>query len=143
MDQSAIHKIIKKGRRVTVNELVAFSEVLEVSINELLLPLEIALSRELNDLLVELTVHREAYAEAAVPLTVTIRKISQRMFQNGWFTPRLLDALDAQERAMLNLIDIALEAELAIENSDLGEFPREQFFRQGRHASRDTTESRN
>ena len=123
LDQSAIHKIIKKGRRITVNEFVALSEVLGVSINELLVPVETALSRRQNELLEELKVHSQAYMLATKPMVATIRKISIFMLATGWFTPRLIDALAAQERAMVNLIDVALEAEWALEGTDLGEFP--------------------
>ena len=123
MDQSAIHKIIKKGRRITVNELVAFSEVLDLSIAELLVPLEDALSRRQNELLTELHESRKSYVSAARSVEETIREIALLMNQTGFFTPRLLNALAAQENSMVNLIDIAFEASDALVGTDLGEFP--------------------
>jgi hypothetical protein len=123
MDQSAIHKIIKKGRRITVNELVAFSEVLDLSITELLVPLEDALSRRQNELLEELNSQAQAYTAAGEPMIETIRKIAALMMQTGYFNPRLMEALAWEERARVNLIDVALEAQAALTGTDLGEFP--------------------
>jgi transcriptional regulator with XRE-family HTH domain len=123
MDQSAIHKIIKKGRRITVNELVAFSEVLGVPINELLGPLETELGRRQDELLKALDKHRKAYVSATNPMVETINEIAKFMLKTGYFSPRLLNALADQERSMVNLVDVALEAEDALRGADLGEFP--------------------
>ena len=123
LDQSAIHKIIKKGRRITVNELVAFSEVLDLSITELLVPLEDALSRRQNELLEELNSQAQAYRAAREPMIETIRKIAALMMQTGYFNPRLMEALALEERATRNLIDVGLEAQEALTGTDLGEYP--------------------
>jgi hypothetical protein len=50
-------------------------------------------------------------------------KISVLMMQTGYLNPRLMEALALEERARVNLIDVALEAEDALRGRDLGEFP--------------------
>ncbi|MEU4287799.1 helix-turn-helix transcriptional regulator [Kribbella sp. NPDC026596] len=55
IDQSALYKIEKSDppRRITVDELVGFAAVFGIAIEDLLLPLEVALDREVRGLLKE------------------------------------------------------------------------------------------
>lgn len=63
---SAIYKIEKSDppRRITVDELVAFSQVFAVPVEELLLPAEVVTSKELSELIIKWNSARERAAAA-------------------------------------------------------------------------------
>lgn len=65
INQSAIYKIekAKPRRRITVDELVAFSTVFEIDVNDLLLPLEAVLDSRLRELGAEVIVGIAALAD--------------------------------------------------------------------------------
>jgi hypothetical protein len=76
-----------------------------------------------NELLNALDKHRKAYVLATNPMVETIREIAVFMLKTDYFSQRLLNALADQELSMVNLVDVALEAEDALRGTDLGEFP--------------------
>lgn len=88
IDQSAIYKI-EKGkprRRITVNELVAFAAVLQVPIEDLVLPAEIAAQSAFRDTWDELQRNREQMAAIWADVN---EKIAPMMERNATLTKRL------------------------------------------------------
>lgn len=61
---SGLYKIEKAGRRITVDELVAFSHVFDIPIEKLLLPPELAAGEVFTDLMVAWNRKRESAAAA-------------------------------------------------------------------------------
>lgn len=90
IDQSALYKIekAKPPRRITVDELVAFGEVFELSLVELTTPLETIVSARMLELLSACRAHYEAlrdtigdtvnYMESVEPSEVLYRQNLQK-----------------------------------------------------------------
>jgi len=125
MDQSAIHKIIKAEppRKITVNELAAFADILEVPVESLLQPLETALSAKANALLDELHSSRTALMKASGAASKVVREIGVFLGSAQQLDSQVIDAMVKQDTAMVNLIDVLIEAEAALRGDDVADYP--------------------
>jgi len=123
MDPSALSKIKAGKRKINVEELASFAQVLAVSVQDLLKPLELALSTEINEVLEELDERRHALMEASNAAAAAVQKVCLLVTQAGHLTPKMLQAAVRQETAMLHMIDVMLEAEAAIRGDDFDDYP--------------------
>lgn len=82
---SAIYKIEKSDppRRISVDELVAFAKVFEVSVEELLLPVEVAEVRALAELFLAWDKARQASALAKVQEEEALAAVRQFVAERG------------------------------------------------------------
>ncbi len=125
IDQSAVNKILKghPPRRIAANELAAFAEVFGVPVGRLMKPLEVDLSQEMNALLEELHERRKTLLEASAAVADIVRKIALLLLGTDQFEPRILNALAEQEKAMINMLDVLLEAEAALRGDEPADYP--------------------
>lgn len=124
IDQSAISKIYSgkpKPRAISTNELAAFSQVLDVPVTELLRPLRAALSVQANDLLQELDDRRSAVIKAASAAQDVLRRVALFTGDVEALDVRFVEALAAQESALVHVVDLLLEAEAALTGEDAWE----------------------
>ncbi len=124
IDQSAISKIYKgkpKPRAISTNELAAFAQVLELPVAELLRPLRSALSAQANDLLEELDERRSDVVKAASAAQDVLRRVALFTGDVEALDVRFMDALVAQESALVLVVDLLLEAEAALTGEDAWE----------------------
>lgn len=96
IDQSAIYKIEKSDppRRITVDELVGFSEVFGIPIEELLLPPEVAADQAARSLLME---WRSRRAE----LDDVIRRLAKHTIEHPRTSELIEDLLTDDDRAAI------------------------------------------
>ncbi len=123
MDPSALSKIKGGTRKINVEELATFAEVLAVSVQDLLKPLELALATEINERLDELDESRHALMEASNAAAAAVQKVCLLLTEAGHLTPKMMQAAVQQETAMLHMIDVMLEAEAAIRGDDSDDYP--------------------
>ncbi|MGO4603048.1 hypothetical protein [Terrabacter sp. 2YAF2] len=112
-NQSSIHKMLRQDppRRITVNELAALAEIFDVPMQELAQSVDRSLSEEANRLLADLYAAKEPYLAAAQRLSRTIRHLTLAFLASDEFSGSLMAVLARQESSMLELLDIAHEAE--------------------------------
>ncbi len=123
MDPSALSKIKGGKRKINVEELATFAQVLAVSVEDLLKPLELALSTEINEMLSALDERRRLLMQASSAAAATVQKVCLLITEAGHLTPKMMQAVVQQETAMLHMIDVMLEAEAAIRGDDFDEYP--------------------
>lgn len=123
MDPSALSKIKAGKRKINVEELATFAQVLAVSVQDLLKPLELALSTEINEVLDELDERRRLLMQASSAAAATVQKVCLLIAEAGHLTTTMMQAVVQQETAMLHMIDVMLEAEAAIRGDDFDDYP--------------------
>lgn len=124
MDQPTISKLERGSRGISVNELVAFSEVFQRSPERMLSPPTTEdLGSEIAELLDRLDIKRKTLMRASNDVTRTLRELAATLVDVGSFDPQVLDALAEQERAMVRVFDIALEIEANVRGLDLHQVP--------------------
>lgn len=126
IDQAGLWKIVKANppRKVAAEELATLSEVLDIPVGDLLKPLEVALGDEAQRLLEQLNVKRSAYLAAAQDVQDTIVEITRLLAAAGRLDyNRYIGALAEAERAMINLLDLMLEAEAELRCEDFEQWP--------------------
>lgn len=106
IQSSAIYKIEKADppRRITVDELVGFSEVFAVPVQHLLMPPEIAAKERLLDLLTEWELTRQKYAAAAEDREAAEKDLRAYVVENP-------DVRDALEAALTNWVEATFDDE--------------------------------
>ncbi len=95
INQSAIYKI-EKGRprrRITVDELVALSQVLDMPIEHLLLPPELAATQRLGELLREWEEASDAATQADIRLHKSWTRLTDYVSANAAITGNLSELL--------------------------------------------------
>lgn len=112
VDPSSLYKIVKGAppRRISVNELAALSEVLDVPLERLMQPIDLRLAEEAESLIEELGARVQAYRAEAGKAAETIRRIALLIASSDEFSGQLLAAMARQESSVLELTDVALEA---------------------------------
>jgi hypothetical protein len=126
INQSAIHHMIKGDppRQIRANELAALAQVFEQPVTRLLMPLDLALSEEANELFEVLNRQRLSYLAAAQTTYETIFKITALLGDaNTLDRHRLTRYIAEAETGMVNLLDLMLEAEAALRGEDFAEWP--------------------
>lgn len=110
---SSIHRMLKgqPRRRIHVNELVALSQVLHIPLADLMQPTEGQLARQVELLIRRLDGHIKAYRAEAEKASEVIRQMALVMAAGDQVTKRLVVAAALHESAVMNLIDVAVEAE--------------------------------
>lgn len=94
INQSGLYKI-EKGeprRRITVDELVAFSEVFQVPVDQLLLPPDLALSREAAVLLIAWYNAQSAEVRAKADTESALASLKEHVAQH----PEIVDRVEEQ-----------------------------------------------
>lgn len=106
IQSSAIYKIEKAAppRRITVDELVGFSQVFALPVQNLLMPPEVAAKERLLDLLAEWEVARSRYAAAQVERDEAQNELRSYVQENP-------DVHDALESALSNWVEATFEQE--------------------------------
>ena len=132
MDQSAISKIYSgkpKPRSISANELAAFSQVLGVPVAELLAPLRAQLSVQANELLEELDERRTDVIRASAAAQEVLRRVALFVGDVNRLDVKFIDALVAQETALVHVVDLLLEAEAAVTGENAWDL-QDQYFRE-------------
>jgi hypothetical protein len=113
MNQSSIHKMLRQDppRRITVNELAVLAVVFDVPMQKLVQSVDRSLSEEANRLLQDMYKAAKPYREATRKLSHAIRQLALVLLAGDEFNMKLVDAMARQEASMLELMDLAHEAQ--------------------------------
>ena len=105
-------------RRVTVDELAAFAELYELTLEDLLKPPHIAMADEVASLLESLGAHQRALLRAWQGLSDDVRQL-MLLVPTGWMTARTLEAMAGAEQNLRKVIDPVLDLEDALRSGDV------------------------
>jgi transcriptional regulator with XRE-family HTH domain len=127
MNQSAIWKIEngKPRRRITVDEAVGFGTVFKIPVKDLLVDVDVALGREVDDYFrhaVRLASELSEMGERAAELSISLQTVRALVMHTGlwdsWAVEAIdkwreqVEAVDASRDKIVNAMSNALEASL-------------------------------
>lgn len=120
LDPSAMYKIYRGSprRSISVEELAAFSEVLDVPVQDLLQPVRVHYSKQLNTLLERLKGEQIELTRQYAIVDQTIRELVLLSADVNALSFRLVAAAARREACMYELTDICLEVEEALEHQE-------------------------